>query len=194
MQTAIFRHSVQAPSQALSQSDIDELVEACHEQTAEALVDTRAASKADVSHAMEAVRMAQAQGLPLDLMEAIARVQVHQGEAFEKIIHALGSRLASIYNPPPLLIPFGGSLIAPSAFYKSFDHLHKLARALLAPVIFAEDTGSIGVASANPIAATLLAGKIQELVMRRFDIRPFLTIARLNFESWTFLTHRHFGL
>ena len=194
MQTAIPRPSVKAPSQVLSQSDIDELVDACHEQTAEALVDTRAASKADVAHAMEVVRRAQAQGLPLDLVEAIARVQGHQGEAYGAIIHSLGSRLASIYNPPPLLIPFGGDLIAPSAFYKSFDQLHKMARALLAPVIFAEDAGSIGVASANPIAATILAGKIQELVLRRFDIRPFLTVARLNYESWIFLTHKHFEL
>jgi len=64
----------------------------------------------------------------------------------------------------------------------------------LTPVIFAEDTDSIGVASANPIAAALLASAIQEVVFRRFGIRPFLTVARLDYESWTFLTRKHFGL
>jgi hypothetical protein len=182
------------PAQSSPQSDIDELVEACLEQTAEALVFTRAASQVEVSHATDIVRKAQAEDRPLDLIEAVARVQGHQEEHLSGIIQTLGDRLAAILNPSPPLIPFAGKLIAPSAFYESFGRVHKMARALLTPVIFVEDTDAIGVASANPIAATILASKIQELVLRRFDIRPFLTVVRLNYESWTFLTHKHFEL
>ena len=177
-----------------AESDIAELVEACLDQTSEALLFSRAANQVDVSHAIDAVRKAHAEGHVLDLMEAVARVQGHQEEHLGGIIQSLGDRLATLLNPSPPLIPFAGKLIAPSAFYESYERLHKMARALLAPVIFVEDTDAIGVASANPIAATILAWKIQEMVSRRFDIRPFLTIARLDYESWTFLTHKHFEL
>ena len=180
------------PQQAAS--DIAELVEACLSQTAEALLFSRAANQVDVSHAIDAVRKANAEDQPLDLMEAVARVQGHQEEHLGGIMQTLGERLAGLLNPSPPLIPFAGKLIAPSAFYESYDRLHKMARALLTPVIFVEDTDTIGVASVNPIAATLLAWKIQEMVSRRFDIRPFLTVARLDYESWTFLTHKHFEL
>lgn len=184
----------QQPSQPLAQGDIGKVIDACIDQTAEALIFSRAASQVEVSHAVEAVRTAQAEDRPLDLMEAVARVQGHQEEHLSGIIRGLGDKLAATLNPSPPLIPFAGKLIAPSAFYESFDHLHKMARVLLTPVIFVEDTDSIGVASVNPIAAVLLAGKIQEAVARRFDIRPFLTIARLEYESWAFLTHKHFEL
>jgi len=181
-------------AQVLSNGHIEELIETCIEQTAEALVQTHSASRSDVRHAIDAVRLAHAQGQPSDLMSTIAGLHGAAEPDLAKAVEVLAARLASTLNPSPQLIPFAGRLIAPTAFYASFERLHKLARVLLAPVIFAEDTGSIGVASANPIAANLLAEKIQELVSRRFDIRPFLTIARLDYESWTLLTHRHFEL
>ena len=99
------------------------------------------------------------------------------------------------HSPPnPPLVPFAGKLIAPSAFYDSFDQLHRLARVLLSPVIYAEDTDSIGTASANPVAAAILSEEIQSVVFKRFGIRPFVTVARLDYESWTFLTRKHFEL
>ena len=65
---------------------------------------------------------------------------------------------------------------------------------LLSPVVFAEDTDAIGTASANPIASAILADEIRAQVFKRFGIRPFITIARLEYESWTFLTRKHFEL
>ena len=191
---ALLTSKVESTARGQQRFDIGGLVAACLDQTAAALVLTGAAGGDEVSRAMEAVRTARGQGRPLDLMEAIARLQSQKEEALSGAMEALGDRLAATLNPSPQLIPFAGRLIAPRAFYQSFDHLHKLAKALLAPVIFAEDTGSIGVGSTNPIAATILAAKIQELVAQRSDIRPFLTIARLDYGSWTLLTHRHFEL
>ena len=175
-------------------SEIGEMIETCLEQTAEALVFSRAANQADVTHAVDAVRQAQAEGRPLDLLEAVARVQGHQEEFMSGIIRTLGDRLAAILNPSPPLIPFGGKLIAPSAFYDSFEHIHKIARVLLSPVIYAEDTDAIGTASANPVAAVILAEEIRKTVFKRFGIRPFVTAARLDYESWTFLCRKHFEL
>lgn len=174
--------------------EIRELVEACAKQAADALVLTGGASRADVSRAMEAVRTTRVQGGHLDLVEAIARIQCHDEQSIGTVIESLGIRLASTLNPTPQLIPFAGRLIAPSAFYESYVHIHRLAKNLLSPVIFVEENCSIGVGSINPIAATVLAARIQDSVMRRFDIRPFLTIARIDYDSWTNLTHRHFEL
>ena len=92
------------------------------------------------------------------------------------------------------MIPFGGKLIAPSAFYESFERIHQIAKVLLAPVLFAEDTDAIGVGSVNPVAGHILATEIRDSVVKRFGIGPFLSVARLDYESWTFLTRKHFEL
>jgi len=194
MQAAVLSPPVEATPQVLSHSNIGELVEACIGQTAEALAQTRAACQGDVLDAVETVRKAHAQGRPQDLMAAVALLQGQDEPDLGALVEALGNRVASTLNPSPHLIPFAGRLIAPSGFYESFEQIHKLARALLVPVIFAEEAGSIGVGSVNPIAGAILAWKIQELVARRFDIRPFVTVTRLDYESWTYLTHRHFEL
>jgi len=182
-----------APS-VLAHSDIAQVLDACIKQTAEALARSNAASQTDILHAIEAVRNAHTHNQPLDLIEAVARTHGHQEEHLGGFVRQLGDKLASTLNPTPPIIPFAGKLIAPSAFYESFVPIHKLARSLLTPVIFVEDTDAIGVASVNPIAATLFAEKIQEAVARRFEIRPFLTIVRIEYEAWSFLTHKHFEL
>jgi len=177
-----------------ARGDIGEIIETCIKQTAEALVFSHAATEDEVSSAVNHVRQAQADGHPLDLLEAVAKVQGHQEEFLGGIVRALGDKLASMLNPSPPLIPFAGKLIAPTAFYESFDQIHKIARVLLSPVIYAEDTDAIGTASANPVAAMILAEEIRASVYKRFGIRPFVTAARLDYESWTFLSRKHFEL
>ena len=61
-------------------------------------------------------------------------------------------------------------------------------------MIFAEDTDAVGTASINPVASMILADEIRAAVFKRFGIRPFLTVARLDYESWSFLTRKHFEL
>jgi hypothetical protein len=199
MQTAplfLVAHELQPqPSSPRStRGDIGEIIEECIGKTAESLVLSQAASQSDVTRAIDDVRKAQAENRPLDLLEAVARVQGHQEEHMGGIVRTLGDRLAAILNPSPPLIPFAGKLIAPSHFYESFDHIHKIARVLLSPVIYAEDTDAIGTASANPVAAMILAEEIRNSVFKRFGIRPFVTAARLDYESWTFLSRKHFEL
>lgn len=177
-----------------AQVDHDVIFAACLEQTAEALLFSQAATQADLTQALDAVHQAHANGHPLDLLEAVARAQGHQEEFFGRIIRTLGDKIAATLNPSPPLIPFAGKLIAPSAFYDSFDHIHRLAKTLLSPVIYAEDTDAIGTASVNPVASVLLAEEIRNTVFKRFGIRPFVTAARLDYESWTFLSRKHFEL
>ncbi len=176
------------------QGDLRNLVDTCLDRTAAALLSTRAASESEVSRALDAVHRAGSEGLRLDLLQAVASSQGFPEEQASSVILNLAEKISVTLNPVPPLVPFAGKLIAPSAFYESFEALYQTAMALLTPVIFVEDTDAIGVASINPIAAELLAESIQSGVFRRFGIRPFLTVARIDYESWCFLTRKHFGL
>ena len=186
-----------APPQAVPKplaSDERDFAEECLQRTAAALHETRAASDAEIRQGIDACRESHAAGKPLDLLEAMARIQGHDEEHLGPAILELGTKVALTLNPNAPLIPFAAKLIAPSAFYDSFEQIHKLARLLLSPVIYAEDTDAIGTSSINPVAALILAGEIQSAVFKRFGIRPFVTVARMDYESWAFLTRKHFEL
>lgn len=174
--------------------DIWDFAELCLQRTAGAVHEARAATPAEVSQAISIARENHAMEIPSDLIEVLARVQGHGEEHLSAAVLELGNKVAVTLTPYSPLIPFAGKLIAPSAFYDSFEQIHKLARALLSPVIYAEDTDSIGTASANPVACAILAEEIRATVVKRFGIRPFVTSARLDYETWTFLSRKHFGL
>lgn len=174
--------------------DTWDFAEICLQRTAGALHEARAASPSEVSQAISIARESHVQGRPADLIEVLARVQGHGEEHLSAAILDLGNKVAATLTPYSPLIPFAGKLIAPSAFYDSFDQIHNLARTLLSPVIYAEDTDAIGTASANPVACAILADEIRASVLKRFGIRPFVTTARLDYESWTFLARKHFEL
>ncbi|MEO8615138.1 MAG: hypothetical protein ABI600_08365 [Luteolibacter sp.] len=186
--------AVLEPTPPPKQGDIWDFAEECLQQTANALRESRSASATELSQAIATAREAHAAGNPADLLETLARSQGHAEEHVGAAILDLGNKVANTLTPYAPLIPFAGKLIAPSAFYESFDQIHSVARALLAPVVYVEDTDAIGTASANPIAAAILAEEIRNVVFKRFGIRPFVTIARLDYESWTFLARKHFEL
>lgn len=139
-------------------------------------------------------REAHARQIPTDLLEVLARVQGHGPEHLGSAILELGEKVAQTVTPFPPILPFAGKLIAPASFYETFDRIHQTARVLLSPVIYAEDSDAIGTASINPIASAILADAILHAAHRRLGIRPFVTIARLDYESWTFLSRKHFEL
>lgn len=191
--TAPFMAAPESPASSGSPG-IWEFAEVCLQQTVTALQEARAATPQEISQAVARTREDHAKEKPSDLLEVLTRVQGHDEEHLSPVILALGDRLAATVSPYAPYVPFAGKLIAPSAFYESFDQIHKIARILLTPVIFAEDTDAIGVASVNPVAAALLADEIRSSVFKRFGIRSFITVARLDYESWTFLTRKHFEL
>ncbi|MFM2198244.1 MAG: hypothetical protein RLZZ505_1676 [Verrucomicrobiota bacterium] len=171
-----------------------EIVESCYVRTAQALSVSRAANDDEIKASLAIVRDSMENGKPLDLLETLARVKGHEEERIGVAILALSDAVASTMNPAPSCIPFASKLIAPSAFYDSFDAMHELGKLLLTPVIFAEDTDAIGTGSVNPIAAQVLGEEIHHAVSKRFGIRPFVTVARMEYESWAFLCRKHFDL
>ncbi|MEI6177966.1 MAG: hypothetical protein WCS43_13830, partial [Verrucomicrobiota bacterium] len=172
--------------------DIWHFAEKCLIRTAVALHKTRAASAAEIARGIVATRKSHEAGKPADLLERIAGIQGYADEHLGQAILNLGNKVATTLDLYQHVIPFAGNLIAPSHFYESFDHIHRVARVLLSPVIFAEDMDAIGTASANPMATGILAEEIRDSVFDRFGIRPFVTTIRLDYESWVSITRKHF--
>lgn len=172
---------------------ISDFFEACLENTSHALLVVKAASPSVVDEAKELCRQSKFESRRLDLLEAVAKIQGSDEIQLSQAVNALAAKISITLNNIPPLIPFAGKLITPTAFYESFDRIHRIAAELLVPVIFVEDTDAIGVASVNPIATEMLSQTIQDTVSRRFGIRPFMTTVRLDHESWSFLTRKHFG-
>lgn len=182
------------PASPQPAADLWLYAEKCIAQTAEVLHEAHAASTAEIQHAIQLARSRHAAQRPADLLECLLRVQGCEEEHFSQRFLDLSARVsAALFHPVPL-IPFAGKLIAPSSFYEAFEQVHKVARILLCPVIYTEDTDCIGVASINPIACAILAEIIENNVKKRFGIQPFLSQARLDYESWTFLIRKHFEL
>jgi hypothetical protein len=171
-----------------------DVVETCFVRTAEALSHAAAASNEDIFKALTICREAQSMGKPVDLIEELARVLGYDEEHVSRAISELSAAVASTMHPIPPHIPFASKLIAPSSFYESFDALHKLGKALLVPVLYAEDTDAIATGSVNPMAASIFAEEIYQAVAKRFGIRPFMTVVRMDYESWPFLCRKHFEL
>jgi hypothetical protein len=173
-------------------TEIWDMAEVCLQRTADALHQARAGSPAEISQAITIAREAHTREKPTDLLSSLAEIQGQSEESLDLVILNLGDQLALNMVPYAPLIPFAGKLIAPSAFYESYSHIYQLARILRSPVVFVEDTDAIGVASVNPIAAAILAEEIRFALHKRFGIRPFVTVARLDYEGWTSLIRKHF--
>lgn len=166
--------------------------ETCLVQTAKALYKSQAASESEISHGLETARQLHADGKPADLLEQIASQCVGPNEKYDAVVLELSSKVAEtlpIYQP---VIPFGDKLMMPSAFYDSFEQIHKIAYVLLSPVLYAEDHDAMGTASINPVATMLLGAEIRSAVLKRCGVTPFITHARLGFASWRHLCRKHF--
>lgn len=171
-----------------------DLIEECIARTTRALHEAHAASSEEIQKAVSVVRQLHAKGIPSDLLEQLARVLGYSEERLPLAILEFGNKICSTLHNQHASIPFASKLIAPTAFYESYPHIHELGRLLTAPIIFTEDTDAIGVASINPIAASILAGEIETAVFNRVGVRPFFTVARLDYESWVYLKRKHYDL
>ena len=169
-----------------------ELAESCIQRTAEILKQSQSATSLEISHGISTAREAHAVRQPADLLDVICRAQGHEGDGLNQAILALSHIVASYISPYAPYVPFAGKLITPTAFYESYSELLGLAKILGSPVIYAEDTDSLCTASINPVASEILAGQIRETIFKKVGIRPFITIVRLDYESWKFLTRKHF--
>lgn len=167
-------------------------VEECLQRTAAALFQTGSAGKDDLLHALELVRQSHSKGKPADLLETLARYLHTEEPEMAAAVSRYAEQISGTMSPTLHAIPFAGKLIAPSTFYENYPELHQLGNALMAAVIYAEDSDAIGTASINPIAAVILGEEIAALVARRVNVRPVITSVMLDHPSWTQVIRKHF--
>ena len=185
---------VASRTSANGERSIEACLHECLELTIEAFEASAVASGEEITRVRLRFEHAVKAGEPVDLVHLLARIQGTEEERMGIETARISHAVASVINPSPPLIPFAGKLMAPSSFYEAYTQLHELARALLSPVIYAEDTDSIGTGALNPIAARIMADEIRSGVSRRFGINPFTTAVRTDYDSWSFLSRKHFGL
>jgi len=182
------------PDLPTSGGEIEECRQECLEKTIRAYTAADLATTIEIEKLKVRFEQKIADDQPADLVEILARLQGTEEERMGIEVARISHGIASVINPSPPLIPFAGKLIAPSAFYEAYTQLHELSKALLSPVIFAEDTDAIGTGGLNPVASLIMAERILQAVNRRFAIQPFVTAVRLDYESWNFLGRKHYGL
>lgn len=181
-------------SSASTERSIEACQTECLDLTIQAFEDSKIATGEEIARVRLRYGHSIKEDEPVDIIQILARTQGTEEERMGIETARISHAVASVISPSPPLIPFAGKLMAPSSFYEAYTQLHELARALLSPVIYAEDTDSIGTAALNPIAARIMAKEIRETVSRRFGISPFTTAVRTDYDSWTFLSRKHFGL
>ena len=164
----------------------------CLQRTATALYESGAATESEIQAAAHHCYQALDRSENVELIEFVARAQGYDEARIGEAIRKLADRVADTMDIPPSRIPFASKLIVPNAFYDTYPEILQICKELLCPVIYAEDTDAIGVASINPVATTLIAEKIGEITHIRIAIRPFITTALMDYESWCFVTRKHF--
>ena len=179
---------------AAGERSIEDCLTECLELTIDAFETSKIASGEEIARLRLRFGHAINDEEPTDLIHLLARLQGTEEERMGIETARISHAVAGVIVPSPPLIPFVGRLIAPSSFYEAYTQLHDLAKALISPVIYAEDTDSIGTGALNPIAARIMAKEIGAAVNRRFGITPFTSAVRTDYDSWCFLSRKHFGL
>lgn len=173
---------------------IEDCLSECLNLTVAAFESSKVANGEEIARVRLRFDHAVKDGNPVDAIDLLARTQGTDEELMGQEVARISHAVSTVIAPSPPLIPFAGKLMAPSAFYEAYTQLHELAKALYSPIIYAEDTDSIGTGALNPIAARIMATEIGAAVSHRYGIRPFTTSVRLDYDSWTFLNRKHFGL
>ena len=185
-----------SPPATTAREGIEACVDDCLERTLNAFQDSGVASNEEIMRVRLRFKGTPEEETeaPKDLVELLAKIQGTEEERMGIEVARISHAVSEVITPAVPLIPFAGKLMAPSAFYEAYTQLHETSKALLSPVIFAEDTDAIGTGALNPVAAQIMGEEILSAVSRRFGIRPFVTTIRLDYESWCFLSRKHFGL
>ena len=134
------------------------------------------------------------QGKPSEVFETITRLSTVAPREIPDFIAGLGLAVAKTLKERVTMVPNLNRLAIPAAFYTQFPDLANAARALLVPVLYSEDNEAIGVGSVNPIPAIELAGRILAEMSNHTTVTPFVTVVRLDYDTWRTLIERHFGL
>ncbi|MGJ8661048.1 MAG: hypothetical protein ACSHXL_03345 [Bacteroidota bacterium] len=132
------------------------------------------------------------QGIGADPIEALAQIRANEGQILDEIVEGISAKVASSLTIRPLKVPFVGRLVTPTAFYEKYPEISKQCQLMMVLVSFNEDADVIGLTSANPHFAEALSHIIIEEMTKENDVRPLISITRIDYVSWRKMYEKHF--
>ncbi len=178
----------------LTEDDIDRLHRSCYESAGRCLADSEMVGKEWIQwleqHGEDKV-LTRSFGDPAeDILKQVCPL----AEKENGFMLALSQEMIDITGIQAALLPFASKMMTPSAFYENYPDIKKLSKRLKCPVLFVEEMESFGVGSINPIAAMILREEIIKQVKQETGITPYVSLICLDFDGWSFLNKKHFGI
>lgn len=129
-----------------------------------------------------------------EIFETITRLSEVPPRGIGDFMANLGLAVSKTLRERPPLVPGLERSPKPAALYEAFPAVAAAARALLCPVLYSEDNEEVGVGSVNPVPALRLSTIISSEITPATGVKPFISIVRLDYDTWRALLKRHFGL
>ncbi len=162
--------------------------------TLDSLIERKHLSEEEATHIFSAFSEELKSQASVEILETIVRLSTTSPRDIPQFIRQLGNAVAKTLKRNVPFIPIAGRLQIPNAFYEDHDQVKPLCKAMLAPILFAEDSEVFGVGSINPRAALHTANLVADLVAKSEPVRPFTTVVRLDYVTWQTLLEKQFGL
>ena len=187
-------NQVQAPS-ALTSATVSRATDPeCLSQTCRVLDDHALATPAELKELAHHGHGPLQGPRPWDPLEFLAALRTRDPDARAQEVERLGRSLSQSLGQPLTLVPFASKMPTPSAFYDLNDSLLLECRKLLTPVLFAEESEVIGIASINPVALRLSARTVMQFIADKTGTTPVVSTLLLHHEGWISLCQQQFGI
>lgn len=104
-----------------------------------------------------------------------------------------GRSLAPVVKRRYSLVPFAGRLMGSSTFFEKHPKAQEAAKAIMCPLVFAEDTDVVGFATINPVAGVAMADFVTRNVRTKSGATPYVSMFTLELNEWQELCKKQFG-
>ena len=166
----------------------------CLDQTTKLLQEQDLATPAEL-HQLREHGLAPLQGpRPWDPLEFLAALRVGDPDARPLEVEQLGRALSQTMGQQLALVPFASRMPTPSAFYDLHENLLVECRRVMTPILYAEESESIGVASINPVALGIAAEIIMRTLGEKTGTTPIVSRILLHHDGWMSLCQQQFGI
>lgn len=119
-----------------------------------------------------------------DPLEILVDVRISDPEQRPMEIERMGRAMSQMLERPLVLVPFANRLPTPTSFYETYPTLYGLCQSLMTPVVFAEESEVVGIASINPVALLLMEEQITRTLSEVTGTRPIVTRLLASHDVW----------
>lgn len=119
-----------------------------------------------------------------DPLEILVDLRVSDEDKRPGEIERMGRAISQMIETPLVLVPFANRLPTPTSFYDTYPTIFELCQALMTPVIFAEESEVVGIASINPVALLLMEEHVLQNMSEVTGTRPMVTQLLATHEVW----------